>query len=77
MYMTRPSEIEINAWQNIIAPDDPSAANAWSWARMYEAMKKSETFTPPTADVQKAAGIQFDAASHGSSGPLHTSYPAL
>ncbi|KAF8329341.1 alcohol oxidase [Cantharellus anzutake] len=75
MYLVRPSTLEMNAWRNLLG--DMPNADAWGWDRMFAYMKKSETFTPPTKAVQDAGAIQFDPASHGSSGPLHYSYPGF
>lgn len=77
MYFVRPSEIEVDAWSKAISSDDSAAAGAWSWDQFFTAMKKSETFTPPSSDIQSTAGIKFDASSYGTSGPLHVSYPGL
>ncbi|TFK66159.1 GMC oxidoreductase [Pluteus cervinus] len=77
MYLVRPSEVEVNAWQNLIAPTDSQAAAAWSWPEFFQATKKVETFTPPTPDVQSAAGIQFNQDSQGTQGPMHASYPGF
>lgn len=75
MYHVRPTEIEVNAWQSMIAPDDTTAAESWTWDSLHAAMEKSETFTAPSDDVKSLAGIQFNADTYGSSGPLHASYP--
>jgi choline dehydrogenase len=75
MYLVRPSEVEVNAWQSLIAPDDKAAADAWSWTSLLAAMQRSETFTPPSDAIKAQAGIQYDAAAHGTNGPLHVSYP--
>lgn len=40
-------------------------------------LNQSETFTPPTAEVQKAGAIQYNINSHGTNGPLHYSYPGF
>ncbi|TFK37403.1 alcohol oxidase [Crucibulum laeve] len=76
MYLVRPSELEINAWKSLISEDDSSAANSWGWDQFFAAMKKSENFTPPLDEVQKVAGIKYDASNHGSDGPVHATYPA-
>ena len=73
LYLNRPGEIEINAWQDLIAGMDDS--DNWSWDAFYAAMKKSETFTPPVSSAAQTADIAFDASSHGTSGPIHYSYP--
>ncbi|KAG8919964.1 hypothetical protein FRC01_001012 [Tulasnella sp. 417] len=37
-------------------------------------MKMSETFTPPSAEIQSEGNILYNAGSHGTSGPIHTTY---
>lgn len=76
MYMVRPSQIEVDAWSSLIAPNDQAAADVWKWDNFFQALKASETFTPPTSDSQSAAGMKYDQSSHGTSGKLHTTYPA-
>ena len=75
LYMTRPGENEINAWKSMLG--DMDGANNWSWDSFYSAMKMSETFSPPTDDVQSQAEITWDSETHGSDGPIHASYPGL
>ena len=75
LYSVRPSQIELDAWSSLSAPGDDSAKNKWGWQAMLAAMKKSETFVPPSTDVQQAANIEYDSSSHGSSGPLYNSFP--
>ncbi|KAF8624076.1 hypothetical protein AX17_007224 [Amanita inopinata Kibby_2008] len=71
MYYVRPSAVEVDAWENLIASDDLDAAKAWSWDQFYAAMQRSETFTPPAADVQQKASITYQ---HSSFGPVHVTY---
>lgn len=52
-------------------------AENWSWDSFYAAMKKSENFTPPMESQAKQANIKWDVSDHGSSGPIHMSYPGL
>ncbi|KAG9088141.1 hypothetical protein FRC06_002217, partial [Ceratobasidium sp. 370] len=73
LYLVRPSALEVDAWSQLL-PNQPSAA-AWSWASLFEAMKKSENFTEPSAKIKSTGRIQYDITSHGRSGPLHYSYP--
>lgn len=73
--MNRPGEIEINAWQEMLG--DMDGADHWSWSSFYAAMKKSETFTPPTDSVAQEAGMTWNAGSFGNNGPIHLSYPGL
>ncbi|KAJ5102947.1 hypothetical protein N7532_003476, partial [Penicillium argentinense] len=75
LYMTRPGEDEINAWQSLL--DGMEGAENWGWDSFYAAMKKSETFSPPTDEMKDQAEITWDAATHGSSGPIHASYPGF
>ncbi|KAJ7576814.1 GMC oxidoreductase [Mycena floridula] len=77
MFLVRPSEIEMNAMRDLIAPNDQAAAEAiWGWSSFKAAMDKSETFTAPIASVQSQDDVEYNAASRGNSGPLHSSYPA-
>jgi choline dehydrogenase len=71
--MIRPSEIEINAWQEMLGNMD--GAENWSWDSLYTAMKKSETYTPPDSAVVEEAAITWEASNHGTNGPIHMSYP--
>ncbi|KAJ5750625.1 hypothetical protein N7533_007653 [Penicillium manginii] len=75
LYMTRPGENEINAWQSMLG--DMDGAENWSWDSFYSAMKKSETFSPPTDAVEKQADITWNSSTHGSDGPIHASYPGF
>ncbi|KAL1746534.1 GMC oxidoreductase [Schizophyllum fasciatum] len=75
MYMVRPSEVEINAWHDIVAEDDKDGAEYWTWDALHKAMNKGETYTPPSSDIQSLARIDDDSSVHGSDGPLHVSYP--
>ncbi|EJD54868.1 alcohol oxidase [Auricularia subglabra TFB-10046 SS5] len=73
LYMNRPGEIEIEAWKSLIADQD--GADNWSWNTFYAALKKSETFTPPTEAVREEAAIHWEPSHHGTSGPIHNTYP--
>jgi len=76
LFLVRPSKIEYDAWSDLMQSQDNGAgAKAWSWDRHYPFMKKSETFNPPTSDIQTAANIAFNQDSHGNNGPIHASYP--
>lgn len=52
-------------------------AENWSWDSFYAAMKKSETFTPPSDAIAQEAAITWNAADHGTHGPIQASYPGL
>lgn len=73
LYLTRPGKDEINAWMNMLG--DMDGADNWSWDSFYAALKKSETFTPPTDAIATQANITWDASTRGTDGPIHASYP--
>ncbi|KAG8895791.1 hypothetical protein FRC01_012189, partial [Tulasnella sp. 417] len=73
MYMVRPSASEFETFKKLLGSLDGAAA--WGWDSMFAAMKKSEIFTPPSSDIQSQGNILYNPESHGSSGPLHTTYP--
>ncbi|KAF8075295.1 hypothetical protein FPV67DRAFT_627841 [Lyophyllum atratum] len=77
MYLVRPSEIEVNAWESLMTNEDSEAAKKWGWDQFYAAMKKSETFTPPRDEVAQIGNITWSASSHGTNGPMQASYPAV
>ncbi|KAI0743155.1 GMC oxidoreductase [Daedaleopsis nitida] len=72
LYDVRPSKIEIDAMSRLVDGGDK-----WSWDNFYQGLQASETFTPPTSDIQAIANIQYDASSRGTSGPVHASYPGF
>ncbi|KAF4611180.1 hypothetical protein D9613_007287 [Agrocybe pediades] len=72
MYYVRPSKTEVDAWSSLISPN---SASSWSWDPFFDALKATETFTPPSDDVVAVAGMKWDASSHGTSGRLRTTYP--
>ncbi|KAJ8481388.1 hypothetical protein ONZ51_g6039 [Trametes cubensis] len=73
MYTVRPSKIEVDAWASLIGDD----TNKWSWDALFDNMKDSETFTAPSSDVQQEGQIVFNAASRGTNGPVHATYPGF
>lgn len=77
MYLVRPGQTDLNAWQQFISTDDETAATKWGWDEMYAAMKKSENFTAPAADVAQVGNIKWDASHYGSGGPMSVSYPGM
>ncbi|KAH8832410.1 GMC oxidoreductase [Flagelloscypha sp. PMI_526] len=77
MYMTRPHRTEVEAWEGIISPQDSSAASKWGWDSFSAAIKTSETFHTPSADLANSLGFTYDTSYHGSSGPVHHSIPAV
>lgn len=77
MYLVRPNQAEINAWHDLIASDNEDAAKHWTSDAFFATMRESETFGAPSSDVQALAGIKYTESSHGSSGPVHYSYPGM
>ena len=78
MYYVRPSKTEVDAWSSLISSESNSTTTTttnWDWDTFFAAMKATETFTPPTDDVESVAGMKWDQASHGSSGMLRTTWP--
>ncbi|KAJ6104813.1 glucose-methanol-choline oxidoreductase [Penicillium sp. IBT 18751x] len=75
LYMTRPGVDEINAWKDMLG--DMNGANNWGWESFYAALKKSETFDAPSEEIASQADISWDMSTHGSSGPIHASYPGF
>lgn len=72
MYAVRPSKVEVDAWA---AMSGPGADDLWDWNALFANMKKSENFTAPSAQIQQEGDIMYAASSHGTSGPVHVSYP--
>ena len=70
MYHIRTSKLEVDAWGALVPGGDK-----WDWNALFATMKKSENFTAPSSDVQQAGDIMYAASSHGTSGPVHVSYP--
>ncbi|KAH6881013.1 mala s 12 allergen [Coprinopsis sp. MPI-PUGE-AT-0042] len=76
MYMVRPNEKEINAIHDLIVTDDNKHyADAWKWDSLLEAMKGSETFTPPIPESLDVAHMRYKAESHGTTGAVHCTFP--
>ena len=73
MYMVRPTKTEVDAWAALV----PGGSDKWNWDSLFKGMQDSETFTAPSDDVKKTGNIQFNAVSHGTSGPVHVTYPGL
>ncbi|KAF8891904.1 hypothetical protein CPB85DRAFT_1440950 [Mucidula mucida] len=57
--------------------DGQDGADNWSWDSFNTAMKKSETFTAPTADLEAMVHITYNESVHGKDGPMHNSYPGF
>ncbi len=82
LYWVRASKIEHNVWAELAAggsANNETVNQIWGWDNMLAAMKKSETFTAPRSQVSGQLGeaLDFDAGSHGTSGPIHATWPAV
>jgi choline dehydrogenase len=71
--MTRPGELEITAWHDLLG--DMDGAENWSWDSFYAAMKKSENFTGSSDAIAEEADINWNTSNHGFDGPIQASYP--
>lgn len=66
-----PSKAVIDAWSKL-------GAKGWTWDQLHPYYKKSYTLQLPDAATQEHIGLGWvDADSHGSSGPLKVSFPAV
>ncbi|CEH18770.1 Glucose dehydrogenase/choline dehydrogenase/mandelonitrile lyase (GMC oxidoreductase family) [Ceraceosorus bombacis] len=71
LYLVRSNKAEHDSLASLI-----SAPDIWGWDNIFRAMKKSETFVPPTGRVRNVLpDLRYNEASHGSSGPIHYSWP--
>ncbi|KAF9035616.1 mala s 12 allergen [Panaeolus papilionaceus] len=75
MYHVRPSAVEVDTWASL-ASDDDSQSSRWKWSNFFQALKATETFSPPVDDALKTAGMKYSADAHGSNGKLRVTYPA-
>jgi choline dehydrogenase len=75
LYLTRPGEAEIEAWNGMLAGVE--GQDNWTWDTMFAAMKKSQTFTAPSSAIASQAAITWNTASQGTDGPISASYPGM
>ncbi|KIY66684.1 GMC oxidoreductase [Cylindrobasidium torrendii FP15055 ss-10] len=68
MFSVRPAEPEISAWHDLISNMD--GADWWTWDSLFGAMKDSETFTPPSSDLN----LTYKDTAHGSDGPMQSAF---
>ncbi|KAM0751735.1 alcohol oxidase [Meredithblackwellia eburnea MCA 4105] len=73
LYMIRGSEIEHNSWASLY----PGSNSTWGFDAIWPYMLKSENWTAPLAANSELAGMTTDASLHGTSGPIHYSYPGF
>ncbi|KAF8248110.1 alcohol oxidase [Wilcoxina mikolae CBS 423.85] len=64
MFFDRGSKRDYDSWEKL-------GNKGWNWEGLEPYFKKSETYHPPDPEL----GIEYDPATHGSSGPVQVSYP--
>ncbi|KAL4864064.1 hypothetical protein BDV12DRAFT_205956 [Aspergillus spectabilis] len=69
MAFDRGSPGDYDLWGELIEDE------SWGWEGLLPYFKKSETFTPPTEDLQEEFGIGYDMEVHGTIGPVQSSFP--
>jgi len=73
MYLVHPDSFEVDLLAQVAGSDENAAR--WKWDSLSAAIKKSQTFNAPSDDIKNTAGIQYNADTHGTDGPIHWSYP--
>lgn len=69
LYWTHASQTDIDDWGRLGNP-------GWSWKELDPYLSKSETYTPPTAEISSQVDTTLiDPAEHGSHGPIQDSFP--
>ncbi|KAL1311510.1 hypothetical protein AAFC00_001633 [Neodothiora populina] len=67
MAFDRGTQPDYNSWATL-------GNSGWAWSNLLTYFKKSTTFTPPSADIQKKYNYTWDTSAYGN-GPVHSSYP--
>ncbi|KAI0287233.1 GMC oxidoreductase [Russula brevipes] len=67
---TRPPASDVDAIGKLGNP-------GWNWETFLRYSRKSERFTPPSAQEAEAERLHFNPAHHGTDGPISTCYPPL
>ncbi|KAF9054094.1 hypothetical protein BJ165DRAFT_1522664 [Panaeolus papilionaceus] len=68
MIFQRGAAADYDAWEEMGNP-------GWNFKTLLPYFKKSETFTPPPADLAQKFNITSDPAGHGTSGPIFSTFP--
>ena len=63
-----PSQTDLNAWEEL-------GNEGWNWNSLSHYLRKSQTFTPPSAEIREQLSLQYlDPAIQGDTGPLQVSF---
>ncbi|KAL9581636.1 MAG: hypothetical protein Q9212_003785, partial [Teloschistes hypoglaucus] len=68
MFFNRGSAADYDTWEKLGNP-------GWGWNDLLPYFKKSETFTPPPAEIAAEYPISSDLGPHGTDGPVQSSFP--
>ncbi|CAG8659184.1 639_t:CDS:2, partial [Acaulospora colombiana] len=68
MFMPRGAQADYDIWRDL-------GNTGWGWSDLLPYFIKSETFTPPSAQLAAQFNITYDMRYHGTSGPVQSSYP--
>ncbi|KAJ7688605.1 GMC oxidoreductase, partial [Mycena rosella] len=68
MAWIKPPADDINAFEKLGNP-------GWNWSEYLKYSQRSETFHPPAQEQMDSYPHTYDAALHGTSGPIHTTIP--
>ncbi|KZV89787.1 alcohol oxidase [Exidia glandulosa HHB12029] len=69
---TRGSAAQYDAWQSLLETSEESLG--WNWAGLFSYMKKAENFSAPTPE-QRSKGADSVEEYHGTTGPVHVTFP--
>ncbi|KAL8703907.1 MAG: hypothetical protein Q9201_002919 [Fulgogasparrea decipioides] len=68
LFFNRGSAADYDAWEKL-------GNHGWGWKGLLPYFKKSETFTPPPAEISSEYPISSDLGPHGTDGPVQSSFP--
>ncbi|KAM0551241.1 hypothetical protein ACHAPJ_008586 [Fusarium lateritium] len=68
MAWNRASKDDYDAWEAL-------GNSGWGWEELLPFFKRSETFHPPSEELQARYDLSHDADTFGNNGPIHISYP--
>ncbi|KAI5291793.1 hypothetical protein KEM54_006704 [Ascosphaera aggregata] len=87
MYLVRQNAVEQDAWAALLRSLGPEAQGMWSWPNVLRGMIKSETFFPPTPELENVLRnadptqpgnfAPYNEVSHGDIGPINHGFPSI